>query len=105
MDFSLMVAMSVQGCDLALIVLNAASVGAWSLLTEMGYQLLQTGMMMVAFNALVFILFCLRDYFSLQPVEGGGELQRKSSPPQDPRPGQEQDSTSSENLPRWRAMG
>ena len=45
-----------QGCDLALMVLNAASAGAWSLLIEMGYQLLLTGMM-VAFNVFVFILF------------------------------------------------
>ena len=54
---AMMMAMSVQGCDLALMVLNAASVAAWSLLTEMGYQILQTGMMMMAFNVFVFILF------------------------------------------------
>ena len=77
-------AMSVQGCDLALMVLHSASIGAWSLLTEMGYQILQTGMMMVAFNVVVFILFYLRDYFNLRPVEGGGEFQRETSPPHDP---------------------
>ena len=77
-------AMSVQGCDLALMVLHSASIGAWSLLTEMGYQILQTGMMMVAFNVMVFILFYLRDYFNLRPVQGGGEFQRETSPPQDP---------------------
>ena len=26
----------------------------------------------------------LRDYFNLRPVEGGGEFQRRNSPPQDP---------------------
>ena len=66
---AMMMAMSVQGCDLALMVLHSASIGAWSLLTEMGYQILQTGMMMVAFNALVFILFYLRDYLNLFKVE------------------------------------
>ena len=44
---AMMMAMSAEGCDLALMVLNAASVGAWFVLTEMGYQILQAGMTMV----------------------------------------------------------
>ena len=85
-------ALSLQGCDLALMVLNAGSVGAWSLLAEMGYQVLQAGMMMVAFNVMVFILFYLWDYFNLLPVEGEGEPQLPGyEPPQDPHEFEQQD--------------